>query len=255
MNMTNNPSSSHLPTATAVIIGRAGSKGFPNKNAQLLAGIPIVKYSINSARTATTINRILISTDCPQIIQTAHSIEDVEIIPRPKDLADDTATIDAAVRHAITTTQDQADIVVILYANVPLRPTDLIDRAVNFLHESNADSVQSYTSVGKYHPFWESKLDPQTGSITPYLENTIYRRQDLPPLFIPDGGVIAVKSTALMLDIPNQPHAFLGNDRRGIENPPGTVIDIDAPIDLLIAEATLQTQAIQHPQPESVGAP
>jgi hypothetical protein len=35
------------------------------------------------------------------------------------------------------------------------------------------------------------------------------------------------------------PHAFFGLDRRGIVNPEGSVVDIDAPIDLMIAHAML----------------
>ena len=38
---------------------------------------------------------------------------------------------------------------------------------------------------------------------------------------------------------PADPHAFLGEDRRGIRNPPGAVVDVDDEIDLLVAEAIL----------------
>lgn len=242
-------------TATAVIIGRAGSKGFPHKNAQLLAGRPLVEYSIESAATAASIKRIILTTDCPRMIGAAKVFNAVEIVERPADLATDTATIDAAVRHALQQTADEAKIVVILYANVPLRPAGLIDRAVNLLDETTADSVQSYTAVGKYHPYWESTLDPQTGVVQPYLKNNIYRRQDLPPLFIPDGGVIVVKRESLMLEVKGEPHAFLGTDRRGIENPPGTVVDIDSPVDLLLAEAILQAEPAAPAFHESVATP
>ena len=76
-----------------------------------------------------------------------------------------------------------------------------------------------------------------------YVENTVYRRQDLPPIFLPDGGVIAVTRNALMTIDPDQPHAFLGTDRRGVRTPYGAVIDIDTPADLRVAAAILETEA------------
>lgn len=225
--------------ATAVILGRAGSKGLPGKNAMRLAGRPMVQYSIEHARSAATVSRILVSTDCPHVAAAARS-EGVEVIDRPADLAGDQATVDAAARHALR--EDDAPIAVILYANVPIRPAGLIDRAVRTLIESGADSVQSYAPVGKYHPYWEVKID-RDARVSAFIENTVYRRQDLPPLFVPDGGVIAVRRTSLYDVVEGQPHSFLGRDRRGIENAAGSVIDIDDRMDLLLAELILNENA------------
>jgi len=221
--------------ATAVILARAGSKGLPGKNAMLLAGRPMVSHTIAHCRAATTLARIIVSTDCPQVRAAARN-EGIEVIERPADLASDHATVDAAARHALL--DDGNPIAVILYANVPIRPAGLIDRAVNVLIESGADSVQSYAPVGKYHPFWEVKID-DAGRISPYTANTVYRRQDLPPLFVPDGGVIAVRRESLYRVVEGEPHAFLGRDRRGIHNKSGDVVDVDDRTDFLLAQLML----------------
>lgn len=223
------------PGATAVILARAGSKGLPGKNALQLAGRPMVCHSIAHCRAATSLTRLLVSTDCPQV-RAAAEREGVEVIVRPADLASDQATVDAAARHALL--DDRAPIVVILYANVPIRPSGLIDRAVTQLIASGADSVQSYAPVGKYHPYWEVKID-DSGRVSPYVANTVYRRQDLPPLFIPDGGVIVVRRDCLYAVVEGQPHAFLGRDRRGVHNRAGEVVDIDDRMDFLFAEFLL----------------
>lgn len=225
--------------ATAVILARAGSKGLPGKNAMLLAGRPMVSHTIDHCRAATTLTRIVVSTDCPQVRAAAQN-ESVEVIDRPADLAGDQATVDAAARHALL--HDDAPIAIILYANVPIRPAGLIDRAVNLLIESGADSVQSYAPVGKYHPFWEVKID-DAGCVSPYIANTVYRRQDLPPLFVPDGGVIAVRRESLYNIVEGQPHAFLGHDRRGIHNQAGAVVDVDDRMDFLLAQLMLTTES------------
>ncbi len=222
---------------TAVIIGRGGSKGFPRKNAQFLNGIPMVHHSIHDAQNAKSVKHIIVSTDDDEIISQAEiTSADIQSIVRHLDISNDHATVDAAVRHAIQHSNAQHEIIAILYMNVPIRPAGIIDRAVDCLVSTGADSVQSYTSVGKYHPYWEVTIDEQL-AVKQYEANTVYRRQDLPPLYIPDGGVIVVKRESLFNTIPGQPHAFLGLDRRGIINEPRTVIDIDSPVDMVIAEA------------------
>jgi len=227
------------PTACAVIIGRAGSKGLPGKNERLIAGRPMVSFSIADAQAASTVSRTLVSTDSTVIADQAQQLG-VECVDRPARLADDAATVDAAVRHAVETARATEPIIVILYCNVPVRPDDLIDRAVRELASSGADSVQSYAPVGKYHPMWMSRLD-SARRVMPYIENDVYRRQDLPELFIPDGGVIAVHRASLFTSA-GHPHAFLGRDRRGVRNPAGAVIDIDSDIDLAVAEAMVSAE-------------
>ena len=224
-------------TVLGVIIGRAGSKGLAGKNSLTLAGRPMICHTIEDAVQAESIDQLIVSTDGAEIADAARSME-VEVVRRPIELSDDAATVDAAVRHAFEAIESRAEIIVIFYANVPVRPDGLIDRAVLMLRETGASSVQSYADVGKYHPYWMVKLD-ESGRVSPYEENSVYRRQDLPPLFIPDGGVIAVTRESLFSVVPGEPHAFLGRDRRGIENPVGAVVDIDCSIDMALAEAKL----------------
>jgi CMP-N-acetylneuraminic acid synthetase len=229
-------------TATAIILGRAGSKGVPGKNTRMLAGKPCGVWTIEHARAAAMIGRIAVSTDDPALALAARG-RGVEVIERPHQLAHDTATVDDAARHAAQ--HLGGELFVILYANVPVRPPDLIDRAVMLLVGSGCDSVQSYAPVGKHHPWWTARLDEQ-GSVTPWegpvLNHGVYRRQDLPPAFVPDGGVIALTRRALMLQVPGAgegPHAFFGADRRGIVSPDGAVVDIDEEADLTRASYLL----------------
>jgi N-acylneuraminate cytidylyltransferase len=198
---------------------------------------PVVTYSIRAAKAASTVDHVIVSTDGAAIREAALA-EGVAVTHRPPELASDSATVDAAARHAVVEGADAADIIVLLYANVPVRPDDLIDRAVTTLRETGADSVQSYSDVGKYHPYWMVTLD-RAGRVIPNVPNTVYRRQDLPKLLIPDGGVIAVTRQSLFTVVEGQPHAFLGADRRGLITDVGSVIDIDTFTDALVAGATM----------------
>lgn len=240
MSSNRNTSPEHV---LAVIIGRAGSKGLPGKNALWLAGKPMICHTIDDALAAETVDHVIVSTDGDAIAEAAESIG-VEVVRRPAALASDTATVDSAVRHAVETIQSRAAIIVILYANVPVRPDDLIDRAVRELIATGADSVQSYSDVGKHHPYWMVTLD-DSHRVRQHVPNTVYRRQDLPKLFLPDGGVIAVTRPSLFTVVEGQPHAFLGNDRRGIISPYGSVMDVDGAIDMRVAEALLSAANAQ----------
>lgn len=261
-----------------VILARAGSKGLPRKNVLPLMGKPLIAWTIEHARASRRVDRIVLSTDGPEIAQIGRDYG-VEVIDRPADLACDTATVDSAARHAVESIEQKTsqifDTIVILYGNVPLRPAGLVDAAIEKLHGNDdsfapadnshsdipgvpsatsgggGDSVQSVCPVGKAHPYWMKRLGGESGDrLEPYQENTIYRRQDLPPVYLLDGGVIAVRRECLFTVVAGQPHAFLGRDRRAIVTGPGEVVDVDGPADLALAEAILvsrhQPAATEH---------
>lgn len=242
--------------ATAVILARAGSKGVPGKNTRMIAGRPCAAWTLDAAQQAAHVGHVAVTTDDAHIATMAE-LAGATAIARPADLADDSASVDAAARHAIDDLEMighrvKGDPIVILYANVPIRPAGLIDRAVELLTTSGCDSVQSYAPVGKHHPWWTARLDddvvrPWEGDV---LNHGVYRRQELPPAYVPDAGVIALTRRALFCEnraIPPGPHAFFGIDRRGIRTEVGEVVDIDSEIDLLVADAILtRAMAAQH---------
>lgn len=246
-------------SALAIILGRAGSKGVPGKNARLVAGRPCIEWTIEHALRSRSVGRVVVSTDGADLARIARGLG-VEVVARPDALAGDSATVDDAARHAVREIEAGSGPigapVVILYANVPVRPDDLADRALALLAKSGCDSVQSCCAVGKHHPWWTARVDPDTGALRAWegdvLNHGVFRRQDLPPAFVPDGGVIALTRAALMLEIPGVrpgPHAFFGRDRRAVTTAEGEVVDIDSEIDLLVADAVLRARA------ESAAAP
>jgi CMP-N-acetylneuraminic acid synthetase len=233
-----------------VIIARAGSKGLKNKTLRELAGKPLVAWTIEHALGSRRTDHVVLTTDSPEALAIGRRYG-IHCYERPTELAGDAVTVDEAARHGVACWEKQfnqvADYVVILYGNVPLRPADLTDRAVDKLVASGCDSVQSVYPVGKMHPYWMKKLEGESGDVlTMYEENQVYRRQDLPPVFMLDGGVIAVPRRNFWQVDKAQPHKFLGRDRRGIETQPGEVVDIDCELDLRMAEAILAERAAQQ---------
>lgn len=242
--------------ALAILIARAGSKGLPGKNAMPIAGKPCAQWTLEHASAAKRVGAVVLSTDDASLQSLARTLG-VHVVERPADLADDTVTVDAAVRHAVQTIEGGTPLawttpIVILYANVPVRPAGLIDRAIERLLETECDSVQSYAQVGKTHPWWMVRIapdasGPEAGLVRPWegevLNHGVFRRQDLPPAFLPDGGVLVVTRAALFHEVAGVqpgPHAFFGRDRRGVITREGDVIDIDSRIDALVAESILK---------------
>ena len=268
------------PSLDCIILARGGSKGVPGKNVTLVGGRPCIAWTIDAAAACAGVGTIIVSSDDPVALEVARKMG-VATHQRPEKLATDTARVDDAARDCAIamrlcgpTEQEpssqrdlqaqpkpQTSVVILLYANVPVRPPDLLTRATSLFHSSGCDSVQSYAPVGKYHPYWMVRIeDDQTsfsGCVKPWqgevLNNGIYRRQELPPAYIPDGGVLIVSYPALQLQRLERgstgagPHDFLGIDRRGITSPGGEVVDIDSPIDLLVADALLMEQTLRTP--------
>ena len=237
--------------ALAVVLARAGRKGLPGKNPRRTAGRPCIAWTIEDAACARTVARVVVSSDDPAALDIAGSLG---ATPHRRDPA--LATDDAAVADAARDAAERfgGEPIVILYANVPVRPPGLIDRAVRTLVETEADSVQSYAPVGKHHPWWTARLDADGSPVRPWegdvLNHGVHRRQDLPPACIPDGGVLAVTRDSLfgpaavgISSGTDGPHAFLGAHRRGVLTGAGEVVDIDNETDRLVAEAVLAQRA------------
>ncbi|MGP1346011.1 MAG: acylneuraminate cytidylyltransferase family protein [Phycisphaerales bacterium] len=240
-----------------LIIARAGSRGVPGKNTMPIAGAPCVRWTIDAGLEALhrqAIDVLAVSTDDDGVASEAMA-RSLALVTRPPELVTAEARVDAVMRHALGVIEARLersfDAVALLYANVPVRPPGLIERAAAVLRSTGCDSVQSYAPVGKHHPWWTARIDEQTNTAAPFvgteLNNGVHRRQDLPPAFVPDGGVLVVTAAALRSATDaDAPHAFLGADRRGVLTAEGEVVDIDAPNDALLADAILSQRIAEQ---------
>lgn len=145
------------PEVLAIVPARGGSKGIPRKNIRLFAGYPLIAYSIAAGLHAETVTRVLVTTDDEEIAEVARCYGAETPFLRPAELAED-RTLDLPVfQHALTwlAEQDnyQPDAIVHLRPTTPLRPPDLVDRAVRILLDHpEADSVRGIT-VAHQNPF------------------------------------------------------------------------------------------------------
>src|SRR5437588_12819917 len=84
-----------------VVPALGGAKGIPRKNLQLLAGKPLVAHAVATGLNAKLVDRVLCSTDDPEIADIARAAgADVPFL-RPADLAADTSEDWPVFMHAL----------------------------------------------------------------------------------------------------------------------------------------------------------
>ena len=213
----------------AVITARGGSKGFPGKNIRLLAGLPLIGWTIQSALASRYIDRTILSSDDPQIIATANSLGCEAPFVRSSDLASDTATSIDVVLDALDRVPGY-DIVVLLQPTSPLRTVEDIDGTIALLESASA--AVSVTEAPT-HPWFIHRPDPH-GYLRPYVEETgaSTRRQDLPPALMINGAVYAAEATWLKTE-----RTFIRTGQtRFLTMSPERSLDIDTLADFQKAE-------------------
>ena len=162
----------------AIIPARGGSKGIPRKNLQPLDGRPLLAHSLEQARDARAVDRVIVSTDDQEIAEVSRRYG-AEVVSRPAELAGDTASSESALLHALDVLRErenyEPDLVVFLQATSPLRHVDDIDQSIALLERKGADSLFSACSV---HGFIWRRLGEDLQSVT-YDHTQRQRRQDL----------------------------------------------------------------------------
>lgn len=121
-----------------VIPARGGSKGIPRKNLRLIAGKPLIVWSIEAAQRSKLLNRFVVSTEDEEIAAISQRAG-AEVLWRPAELASDGATTAAVLQHIVR--QENPDTLVLLQPTSPVRIGGLIDRAITQFFTSGADTL------------------------------------------------------------------------------------------------------------------
>ena len=82
----------------ALMIGRAGSTGFPKKNIKKILGRRLFEYPLIASKNSKYIDKIFISTDCPVITRVSKKYGVIHI-KRPKKLANNKALGEDVYEH------------------------------------------------------------------------------------------------------------------------------------------------------------
>ncbi|HST92705.1 MAG TPA: acylneuraminate cytidylyltransferase family protein [Brevundimonas sp.] len=175
----------------AVITARGGSKGLPRKNVLPFRGEPLIGWTIRAAQASSHIDRLIVSTDDPEIAAVCRAAGcDVPFI-RDVALAGDTASSVDVVLDAADRVPGY-DIVVLLQPTSPLRTSADIDATLMLMQQSGAPSAAT-VSEAPSHPFLIFRRDGGE-RLQAYVEppaGQSLRRQDLPEALQLNGAVYA----------------------------------------------------------------
>src|SRR5215204_5993395 len=85
----------------ALIPARGGSKGIPRKNIRSFAGYPLIAWSIAAAKQASSVTRIIVSTDDEEIASVAREYGAETPFLRPPEISQDRTTDLPVFEHAL----------------------------------------------------------------------------------------------------------------------------------------------------------
>ena len=89
-------------STVAFIFARGGSKGLPGKNIKIFSGKPLIAWSIEQAKKLSSIDRVIVSTDCSEIARVAKEYGAEVPFLRPDNISEDDSPEWMAWRHALS---------------------------------------------------------------------------------------------------------------------------------------------------------
>jgi CMP-N-acetylneuraminic acid synthetase len=222
--------------ALCLIPARGGSKRFPRKNIALLAGKPLLAWTIEAAIQSGVFEDIWVSSEDEEICDVARDYG-TRIAERPDEFAGDRVTVVQVCRQFLETFPNGAANYPGLYVMLPTSPfrkPDTIRRAWAAFMESGADSLLSIVPSA-HPPQWA--LKEKDGRLYPLMPEDYEKpRQEIIPSFNHDGGHAIAKPQLFL----NQPE-FLGSNTIPFSVPPEESIDVNERLDLEWAEFLVST--------------
>jgi len=217
----------------AVIPARGGSKRIPHKNIRMFAGKPIIAHSIEVARASGLFDRVIVSTDSPQIAGVARQWGAEVPFMRPAELSDDHTQTDAVFLHALEWLAHagaEYEYACLIYPTAPFLTKESLSRGLEALRDSDATSAFSVAMFP--FPIQRALRIGDDGYLDMfYPEHRLTRSQDLPDAYHDAGQFYWVRVARYEVERSCYAHAL------PIVLPRKSVQDIDTIQDWEYAEA------------------
>jgi N-acylneuraminate cytidylyltransferase len=230
-----------------IIPARGGSKSIPHKNIQLLAGYPLIAYSIAAGLASQTIDRLIVSTDDDEIAEISRKYGAEIPFIRPEVFARDNTPDLPVFQHALQWLEEnehyQPDIVVQLRPTSPFRRVEHIDYAVyRLLERPEADSVRT-VCMPFQNPYKMWRIGDD-GFMVPLIQTEFSEpynmpRQALPDVYWQTGYVDAAWSDTIL-----EKNSMTGDRILPLIIDAGDWVDIDSVTDWLRAERLIKDEEI-----------
>lgn len=217
----------------ALIIGRAGSSGFPGKNVTPIVGRPLVAYPILAAQKSSRVDKVYISTDSDEIMAIGRKFG-AEIIKRPDYLATKEALSQDAFKHGFETiaeliNPEKVEMIVLLFANGATITPGIIDKGIEALRANpKLDSAVTVSRYNMWSPLRAHKISD--GLLFPFLDPASFEkancdRDSQGDVFFPDCSAFVVRPKCFDYGYGRPPFPWIGRIVLPLEQWGGLDID------------------------------
>lgn len=224
----------------ALIPARGGSKGIPRKNLVLLAGKPLIQYTLESAIHSKQLSLIHLSSDSDEIIDFAKSMNIHAPYKRPQNISSDTtAAFDVIQFHinwVLDNMKEEVENIVYLQPTSPLRSPDLIDNAITEYERLHSKSLVAICECTQ-HPYETVMLN--NNKMNSLFTDKIYnRRQQYPPFYFITGALYIFNCEYIIKN-----KCLTDKNTNFIITSKEEGVDIDDLLDLKVAESILNLRS------------
>ncbi|MBF0407117.1 MAG: acylneuraminate cytidylyltransferase family protein [Candidatus Riflebacteria bacterium] len=224
----------------AIIPARGGSRRVPGKNIRIIAGKPLIGWTILEAKKSKFIDRLILSSEDKEIHRTAREYGCEVPFERPPELAADDTPGTAPVLHAIDFYQQKYDYVVLLQPTSPLRLAEDIDNALLHCLSQKAPACFSVFEMNK-PPSWMFRIN-EKGKALPYFGNLVLNSSGSEERGYLQNGAIYISECQFFI----KNNSFETVDSTGFVMPTERSLDIDTELDFELGEFFLQKRENKH---------
>lgn len=222
-----------------IIPARGGSKSIPKKNIRLLAGKPLIAYTIEVVKECKMLTRTVVSTDDVEIAEVAKKYGGYVPFIRPNDLSLDDTPMVPVLQHAVSFIENKnsihVDVIVLLDPTSPFRRVEDIEACIQKLEHENADSVVTVCEV-EHNPYFVM-MELNDDRLVPLIKSdkVITRRQDAPDVYRLNAAIYAIKRDVLM-----NKNKIITNNTMAVIMPQELSAHIDHEIDFEFVEFLIE---------------
>ncbi|MDC0166834.1 acylneuraminate cytidylyltransferase family protein [Gammaproteobacteria bacterium] len=228
----------------AIIPARGGSKSIPMKNMIPLCGVPLIDWVIQAGKKSSQIDKLLCTTDNDDIKKYCEE-QGVECVPRPSELATDSAKVQDAAKNLLEVLEEvdeRPEFVVLLQPTSPFIRSDHIAGCIRLLRSrTDANSSQTIAKVPhNFHAYNQRVKEKGIVSFKFASEREKYFNKQKKPNLYKFGNVVVARSKTLL-----EGGSFFAQPSLGLEIPEIYSFDLDQKNDLGWGEYCLANRLVE----------
>ena len=226
----------------AIVTARGGSKRIPKKSIAPISGRPMMAYVLEAIKKSKLVNRIIVDTDDEEMAEVGRANGAEIPFLRPKELAQDSTGHVPVLKYTLETLKAKdgywPEAVVLIQPTSPLVQPEHIDDALSLLlKEKDLDSVETIFEVPTiFHPYNVRYItDNGYTKFVMAKERAEAAKTGKRPKIYTIGTVYTFRPETLW-----KYGSIQGEKSKSIIIDKKFAIDVDEPLDLIIAEAVMR---------------